>query len=235
VTATSPLSELASPELNSSEQLLSKYQAALGDDVSVADSVHTTSSNRHEASRRVTNKGFSSIVYNDLISVGSAAVERRMPRASTLGKQVDSAWLASRQQDGPPAEHLSVLLPSEPRVAIGVRVKGEGTATSQSHSQRGGAVAATQTTCAGFGLQASVDPDSLGLQFELDIDPTDLFGPLSTGLGPITGSSSGSSAGAGAGAGGGMCGSNNDLEPSWQKLEAIDYMLGRSLLLNASI
>lgn len=205
-----PLSDLATPALNASQSLLSKYKVALDNDTFTVASINTTISDRNEASRRVTSVPTDVNIYDDLLSVGSAAIRKRMPKASTLKKQLDPEWLRSRRDDGPTKDHLGVLLPSEPQAEIGVRIRGPPKKSNPS----------TQTTSSCFGIRAGVDESSLQLHYTLDIDPNDLFGELSTGLGVV---------------GKATEKAGDGVEASWRKLEAIDYMLGRSILLNSTV
>lgn len=125
-----------------------------------------------------------------------------MPKAINVKKQVDEEWLRSRRECGPSVEDLRALLPSEPCVEIGVKVKGSGKRSE----------GVSQTCSTSFGLRASVDEETLQINYRLDFDPNDIFGELSTGLGGSAG-----------------------MDASWKKLEAIDYMLGRSILLSSTM
>ena len=58
------------------QKLLSKYQAALNDDSISVGTIDTTSSYRHEASRRVTSLPRNAGIYDDLLSVDSEAIAR---------------------------------------------------------------------------------------------------------------------------------------------------------------
>ena len=137
-----------------------------------------------------------------------------MPKASKLKKQVDPAWLHSRLHDGPSPEHLNALLPNDPKVDIGIKLK-----TTTAPSSAANKKSTQQTSSSSFGLTAKMDESTLRLNYTLDIDPNDLFGELSTGLD-----------------GRGYTDSEvKNSQPSWRKVEAIDYMLSRSLLSSATL
>lgn len=139
-----------------------------------------------------------------------------MPKTSKVKKQVDPAWLHSRLHDGPSPEHLNALVPSDPIVGIAMKLKS--TANSNS-TNTGNTKSSQQTSSSCHGLSAHMDESTLRLNYMLDIDPNDLFGELSTGL---DGRGSAEE-------------DKKNPQPLWRKAEAIDYMLGRSLLSSATL
>jgi hypothetical protein len=102
---------------------------------------------------------------------GSGSVptgQRPFGRLGRATKQVDPAWLARRQQSGPTAEDLQVLIPPDPLVTLRATSQGQGQGRGADGSGAAGR-AAKRDPLSSLGLQSSIDPATLLHSFTMDI------------------------------------------------------------------